>query len=248
MLVVIRPDAIFVTAQEGTAVRPGPVFATARDRQTVYILVTIAVTFSVLAFWYVGRIGVLSDPMALREWLLGFGVLAPVAFIALQAIQVVVAPIPGQVLGVASGYLFGVVLGTVYSIVGATIGTWIALTLARRFGRPFVERVLNPDIVDRFDRLAADQGLLAMLVVFLIPGIPDDVICFVAGVTEIDVRKLLVVSIIGRLPVTVLANMAGASIAATRYVEAAIILGFLVLAAGYGLLRRDRILTWIENR
>lgn len=135
-----------------------------------------------------------------------------------------------------------------YSIVGATIGTWIALTLARRFGRPFVERVLNPEIVDRFDGLAADQGLLAMLVVFLIPGIPDDVICFVAGVTEIDVRKLLVVSIIGRLPVTVLANMAGASIAATRYVEVAIVLGVLLLAAVYGLLRRDRILLWVETR
>lgn len=96
------PDAIFVTAQESTAVRPGPVFATARDRQTVYLLVAGAVTFSVLVFWYVGRIGVLSDPMALREWLLGLGVLAPIAFITLQAIQVVVAPIPGQVLGIAS--------------------------------------------------------------------------------------------------------------------------------------------------
>jgi uncharacterized membrane protein YdjX (TVP38/TMEM64 family) len=233
---------------ENDAVRPGPVFASARDRRTVFLLATAVIIISMVGFWYIGRIGILTDPMALRSWLLEFGLLAPVAFIALQAIQVIVAPIPGQVLGVVSGYLFGAVLGTLYSILGATIGTWIALSLARRFGRPFVERVLNPSIVDRFDRLAGEQGLLAMFLVFLIPGIPDDVICFVAGVTELDVRKLLVVSIVGRLPVTVLANMAGASIAATRYVEAAAIIGVLLLAAGYGLLRRERVFTWIESR
>jgi uncharacterized membrane protein YdjX (TVP38/TMEM64 family) len=228
-------------------VGPRKVFASARDRRTVLIVTAAAVIIFMLLAWAVGRIPILTDPKALRRWLLGFGVFAPLIFILLQAAQVVVAPIPGQVLGVASGYLFGTLWGTVYSLVGATLGTWIALRLARRFGRPFVERVLAAELIDRFDRIAEERGLLAMFLVFLVPGLPDDVICFVAGVTELRIRNLLVASLIGRLPGYLLANAAGDSLAATRYVEAGVILAVLGIAAGIGYLYRERVLTALES-
>lgn len=210
------------------------------------MLVIVVALFVALA-WAIGRVGILTDPMALRRWLLSFGIFAPLIFILLQAAQVVIAPIPGQVLGVVSGYLFGTLWGTLYSLIGATLGTWIALGLARRFGRPFVERVLAAEIIDRFDRIADERGLLAMFLVFIVPGIPDDVICFVAGVTELRIRHLLVASAIGRLPGYLLSNAAGDSLAATRYVEAAVILGILGLAAAIGYVYRERLLTALEN-
>lgn len=226
---------------------PTRVFASARDRRTVLVVLVIVIGLLVALAWAIGRVGILTDPMALRRWLLGFGIFAPLVFILLQAAQVVVAPIPGQVLGVVSGYLFGTLWGTVYSLIGATLGTWIALGLARHFGRPFVERVIAPELIDRFDRIADERGLLAMFLVFIVPGIPDDVICFVAGVTELRIRHLLVASVIGRLPGYLLSNTAGDSLAATRYVEAAVILGVLGLAAVIGYVYRERLLTALEK-
>lgn len=208
--------------------------------------VAVAVVVGLVALAVVfGRVDALRDPAALRAWLLGFGPAAPVAFVCLQALQVVVAPVPGQVLGLASGYLFGAVLGTAYSLLGAALGTWVALRLAARFGRPFVERVFDPELVARFDAVAAERGTTAMVVVFLVPGLPDDVICFVAGVTDLDPRRLVAASLVGRLPGYLLANLAGASVAAGRGTDAALILAVLVLAGAVGLYHRDRLLTWL---
>ncbi len=73
-----------------------------------------------------------------------FGPLSVVIFIGLQILQVIVAPIPGEVNGFIGGYLYGPVLGTLYSTIGLTIGSWLAFILARWLGLPFVEKIINP--------------------------------------------------------------------------------------------------------
>ncbi|MFB6153727.1 MAG: TVP38/TMEM64 family protein [Halodesulfurarchaeum sp.] len=217
------------------------VFASARSRRTALIAAPLVLTLLAGLSWAVGRSAVLTDPVALRAWLLEFGLLAPVVFVLLQAAQIIIAPIPGQFLGLVSGYLFGTLLGTAYSLLGATIGTWIALRLARRYGRPFVDRLLEPEFVARFDGLAADRGIQVMFLVFLVPGIPDDAICFVAGVTDLNIRRLLAASIFGRLPGYLLTNMAGDSLAGSRYTEAVVLLVLFGLAAVLGFYYRDRV-------
>lgn len=151
------------------------VFADARSRWTVLIG---------------GRFAWLADPASVRSFVERFGVAAPLAFVLLQATQVVIAPIPGQVLALASGWLFGLVWGTVYSIIGATLGSYVAFRLARRYGRPFVDRAIDPTALDRFDDFSNRRGYLTLLVLFLVPGLPDDVICFVAGTTALDIKRI----------------------------------------------------------
>ena len=58
----------------------------------------------------------------LREW----GVLAPVIFIGLQALQVIISPIPGELTGILGGYLFGQWVGLLYSTIGLTLGSVVA--------------------------------------------------------------------------------------------------------------------------
>src|SRR6266436_1551977 len=67
----------------------------------------------------------------LREW----GILAPVIFIALQALQVIIAPIPGEVTGILGGYLFGQWIGLLYSTIGLTLGSVAALRRREVAGR-----------------------------------------------------------------------------------------------------------------
>lgn len=87
----------------------------------------------------------LSDPLWVRRQILAFGPWAPVAFILVQTAQVVLAPIPGQVIAFVGGYLFGAIRGTVYSLIGAAIGSAIVFALARRYGRPYVEGVVSKE-------------------------------------------------------------------------------------------------------
>lgn len=189
-----------------------------------------------------------ADPGRLRALLAGFGPYAPVAFVALQAAQVVLAPIPGQLLGVVGGYLFGWLFGTLYSVVGVTLGSYVVFRLARRYGRPAVERWVDGTTMERFDDLVERGGVPALFVVFLFPAFPDDAVCFLAGLTDVDLRTLLVLVAVGRTPSFLLAATAGRELAAARWTT------FLALAGGGALVSlavyayRDRIRAAVPGR
>lgn len=155
-----------------------------------------------------------TDPQWLRAAVAEFGALAPAVFVAVQALQVIVAPVPGQVLGGVGGLLFGTVRGTAYSIVGVTVGSAVVFALARRYGRPYVERVVTSETLDSFDGFVRREGLLGLFVLFLLPTFPDDALCFLAGLSEIRLRTLLALVVLGRGPTFLVAAYAGGRLAA----------------------------------
>lgn len=216
-------------------------------RRTVAYLVVLLAAWAGLWLFTRRQLGWLLDPDALREFLRGFGALAPLAFVVLQAAQVVVAPIPGQALGFAAGYLFGTVVGTTVSVVGATAGSYVAFHLSRRYGRSYVEGVVDPEFLATFDDIVADRGLTALFLVFFVPGLPDDVICFAAGLTDLDIEKMVAASFVGRIPGYFLVAVAGAGLARGRVVEAAVLVGALVAASGVVYLQRERVVAWLEG-
>lgn len=189
----------------------------------------------------------LTDPEGVRAFFLAFGPLAAVAFVVVQAAQVVVAPLPGQLLGFVGGLLFGVVVGTALSLLGATIGTYVAVRLARRYGRPAVERLVAPATIDQFDAAVERRGLLALFLVFLVPGLPDDAICLVAGLTRLDVRRVLLVSLVGRLPGYALVALAGDRLAGGHETDAVALLAVLVVVSLAAYLRRAALVRWLAG-
>lgn len=214
---------------------------TLTHRQRILVLVAVLVVVLGLGLILGARGSALVDPVGLRTWIAGFGLLAPIVFVALQAGQVLFAPVPGQVLGLVAGYLFGAVLGTVYSVVGATIGSVLAFWLSRRYGRPFVARTVDEETLATFDLTMARRGYLVLFLVFLVPGLPDDLICFVAGLSEMDIWKMTLVSLVGRLPGYFIVAAAGAELAAADFLQAAAIIAVLVLVSLVGYRYRDRI-------
>lgn len=223
----------------------GGIFASAEERRrvAVHLLLAACGLGSLAVLWVVTapHPAWLSDPAAMADLIRGLGPLAPVGFVVVQAVQVVVAPIPGQVLALVSGYLFGGVWGTVYSMVGVTLGSFIAISLSRRYGRPYVERVLSPTVIDRFDDLVTDAALPGLFVLYLLPALPDDALCFLAGLTDIRIRVLIVVVAAARLPAYLAVNFAGSGLASAQYRNVALLLGGLALAALLVYWRRDAI-------
>ena len=130
--------------------------------------------------------------------------------VGLYVAQTIAAPIPGQALNFAAGYIFGLGPGLLYSWIGLSLGTTLAILLARYAGRPLVRRLVKAQTLEKLDRLAAGRGLLFFLLVFLLPGLPDDVACFVAGLTSLPVPALIAVSAFGRLPSLITAVWLGA--------------------------------------
>jgi uncharacterized membrane protein YdjX (TVP38/TMEM64 family) len=190
----------------------------------------------------------LTNGDELRAFVAGYGVLAPLVFVGLQAVQVLLAPIPGQIMAFVSGYLFGGVLGTIYSLIGVTIGSSIAFWLSRRYGRPFVESVIQNDIMERFDAFVDTAGLPSLFALFLVPGLPDDILCFVSGLTDIKLWKLISVMFVGRAPAYVLVNVSGSSLADDNLSLTVALLLVVIGLSVWGVLRRDEIMDALSKR
>ena len=143
------------------------------------------------------------------HFLNSFGPLSVVIFIGLQIIQVLIAPIPGELNGFIGGYLYGPVLGTIYSTIGLTVGSWIAFLLARRLGMPFVEKIIKPKIIQKYDSFMEHRGIPITFILFLIPGFPKDALCYIVGLSHMKTTTFLTLSIAGRLLGTIMLSIGG---------------------------------------
>ncbi len=168
------------------------------------------------------------------------------AFVLLQAVQVVAAPIPGEVVGLLGGYLYGPFLGTVLSTIGLTLGSLIAFGLARVFGRPVVQRFVDEKTIGRFDFLLRRRGSFLIFLLFLIPGFPKDYLCFILGLGRLSFGRFAAIVSTGRLLGTVMLTFGGAFLREGDYTKFFILAGAAVIAVVLALACRDRLERWVR--
>jgi len=189
-----------------------------------------------------------SSAERLREWVAAWGIVAPLVFIAVQALQVIVFVIPGEVPQIAAGYLFGAPLGAALSVAGILAGSAASFFLARLLGRPFVSALFREEQVKRIESLAGSRGArIVFFLLFLIPGIPKDILCYAAGITPMSFVYFAAASTLGRLPGIVGSAIIGSAAASRRWALAA---GVGIAAAALftaGVLLRPRIQAWLEG-
>lgn len=224
------------------------VFASSRSRRRFIVhLLALGFAFVVATVLVHRHFAFLTDAQAVREFIQGYGILAPVVLIVLQAVQVVVAPIPGQVLAVVAGYLFGIWWGTLYNMIGITIGSAIAFWISRRYGRTYVENIVHEETLAQFDAISDDYGRAALFFFFLVPGLPDDVICFAGGLTDIPLWQLVVLAVIGRTPAFFLVNVVGDLLGTDRFPTAIVLAALLVAISVVGYRNRDRLIQYFQE-
>ena len=174
------------------------------------IIVAVFVTLAVI-FWQ-PLLDLASNPERLRELVRQAGPFGPLVFVAVQFLQILIAPIPGQVVGIAAGALFGPWLGTLYSILGSFVGMLAVISLSRKLGRPFVERFVDQKTLQKFDYLITNNGPIVFFLIMLLPVFPDDLICYIAGLSNVKIRTLVLLGTLGRIPTTMVSALIGAGI------------------------------------
>ena len=174
------------------------------------ITVVLLVLAAGLHLLHVGFWETITDLEALEQWVRAQGAWGPGAIVLGEILQVLLAPVPGQVVGIVAGYLYGAFWGTLLCMIGLAVGTVIAIWVARRLGRPVLETVASKELVERVDGYARRRGALALFLIFLLPFLPDDVCCFIAGLTPLRIGELLILAIVGRAPGVIVSTLIGA--------------------------------------
>ncbi|MGN1060464.1 MAG: TVP38/TMEM64 family protein [Candidatus Coproplasma sp.] len=177
----------------------------ALSKQVVYRFILCALIFLdivAVIFYALSATGVLSSLTSvekLREYISSFGAAAVIIFIAFQFLQVVVLPVPGSIsvgVGVA---LFGPLRCSIFSFIGIIAGSIVAFALGRWVGYKAVSWVVGKDDLDKWLKKVKGKDYLLLSIMFLLPLFPDDVLCFVAGLSSMTWGYYLVMITVTRL-------------------------------------------------
>jgi uncharacterized membrane protein YdjX (TVP38/TMEM64 family) len=192
--------------------------------------------------------GLFTSTQRLQDWVSSSGPVAPLVFIGIQAIQVIVFVIPGEVPQIAGGFLFGAWLGTALSVAGILAGSTVTFFLARALGVPFVHALFPEDQVRKIEKLLGSRSSrLVFFLLFLIPGIPKDILCYVAGLSPMRFWFFMAASFAGRLPGILGSAMIGEAAAGKKWVLVGVVGGAALLLFGAGVLLRRRIEEWLTR-
>lgn len=165
---------------------------------TVYIFLLIAgaITYVLLR---TGFLEVARDEQKFQEFLRRSGTWMAPVFILLQFLQVVVLPIPSTVTVVAGAALFGPLVGSLYSLLGIVTGSLVAFLIGRYAGHRVVAWLIGEETLQKWLKKIKGKDKLLLSAMFLLPVFPDDVLCFVAGLSSMSLFLFLGVIIISRI-------------------------------------------------
>ena len=165
------------------------------------------------------------------------GVRAPLLFVGMVVLQIVVALIPGEPLEIAAGYAFGALEGTLLCLIGALVGRVAVFLLVRRFGVRAVEVFFPLEKVQSLRFLQNEKKLTFwVFFLFFLPGTPKDVLCYVVGLTDLPLRSWLIISAIAPLPSIVTSTIGGDALGMGDYGFALLVFVITVVISGLGLL------------
>ncbi len=186
-----------------------------------------------------------QDQTALEAWVASLGWMGPLALVAINALQIVVAPIPGYVVQVAAGFLFGPVWGGVWSSLGLLLGSSAAFCLARLYGRPLAGRLVGKERLAQWEHVSHSTSTLVWFVLLISPI--GDLPYFLAGVARVSFIKIFVITLVVRVPSTFVVAAAGAGVMLLTWWQVALLMAalsvFLVLFLRY----QDQIVRWSDR-
>jgi uncharacterized membrane protein YdjX (TVP38/TMEM64 family) len=189
----------------------------------------------------------LTDRERVEAFVASFGTAAPLVFMAIQVLQVIFAPIPGEATGFVGGYLFGAYAGCFYSTIALGVGSWINFSIGRYFGKRWVRRMVAADKIERYDYLLRHQGLLVVFLFFLFPGFPKDYLCLFLGVSTIPMRVFLPMATLGRIPGTLMLSLQGALVFEKNYLVFCLVLAINIIAVYFAYRYREALYKWVEK-
>jgi uncharacterized membrane protein YdjX (TVP38/TMEM64 family) len=207
----------------------------------IWLVVTDAPSIRLLVRLY-------RDKHFMKEIVASWGWLAPLAFIVIQSLQVIISPFPGEITGPVGGALFGTTWGLVYSTIGLTVGTLLCFGIGRKWGEPLVRPWLSEHNWNRLNFIVEAEGAIICFILYVIPGFPKDIISYLFGISPMPFWLFAIVSTLGRLPGTWMASYFGAHVAEQQYIYALVIAALIVAICLPLFYYRDRILARLHRK
>lgn len=168
--------------------------------------------------------------------------------LALQFLQIVVAFIPGEATQMAAGMLYGPWLGALVILIGCIISSAFVFLVVHKLGAPFVKDMVSDKWLSKFQKFEASGKLdITVFILFLIPAMPKDVFTYLVPLTDMPMRKFLLLSNVGRIPGILISTYAASGLVDGNVWQSIVIFAVLAVVAVVCIVFRERIMAALEK-
>lgn len=134
----------------------------------------------------------------LRQLILDFGGWGIITYIVINLLQCVIIPIPTTLTVLVGTAIYGPFVAFLYASIGVLIGSSIAFCIGRYCSRPVINWIFGEEKINKYQGLLNNRTEIILFLTLLLPLFPDDLICMLAGVTNIKYSKFLLISFVAR--------------------------------------------------
>lgn len=154
---------------------------------------------------------------AIQSFILKFGVFSVLALVSLQVLQVLIPPLDHNVIQFIGGFIFGPWLGFIYNFTGRILGSFLAFSIAKKYGRPFLKRIVPAEEIKKYDKIWNKSRLYVFLAYWL-PFFPDDIMSYLAGASKVKPRLFILILLVGH-PIGILGTTLAGSFGETFWLK-----------------------------
>lgn len=183
-----------------------------RKKSPVIWLTILLLAGVVLLLWRTGFFGVVGSVEGMQAYMTRFSPYSHVVFFLIQLFSVILAPIPSNLSALAGALLFGMWPAFFLTMGAVILGSVLVFQLARSLGQSFAERFVSERISDRYLRVIQTKRDAFLVLAFLLPFFPDDLLCILAGLTDIPLRRYLIIVALTRPWGLLVASALGGSV------------------------------------
>jgi uncharacterized membrane protein YdjX (TVP38/TMEM64 family) len=195
------------------------------------LLISIGIIFYL--FPVMKSLSTIEGQVAFKEKVDNSGIMGVLLLFGLQVAQIFLVIVPGEPIEILSGMCYGGLWGTVFIMVSASIISIAIYFLVRKFGRKFVYDFCDEKKVEKIENSKLFQNPkkieLIMLILFLIPGTPKDLLVYVAGLLPIKPLKFILISTFARFPSVITSTLAGEQLAIGDWKMSIVLYGIILI-------------------
>ena len=148
--------------------------------------------------WKTGFFSSLGSLEEMRAYIARFAPFSHLFYFVIQLLSVVVAPIPSNVTALAGALLFGTWPAFLLTLAAVAAGSVLVFWLARALGQRFVDRLVSQKVSEKYLDIIRRKRDVFLFLAFLFPFFPDDLLCILAGLTDIPLKRFCILVLAAR--------------------------------------------------
>lgn len=169
------------------------------NKQRLSLIVALALAIGGGLFLsHSGFFAACTSPDALRAYIDRSAPYSQLVFFLVQFLSVVLAPIPSNLTAAAGGMLFGTWPAFFLTFAAVMAGSLLVFWLSRTLGQGFSDRFVNRRLSEQYHAAIRSKTSIFLVLAFLLPYFPDDILCILAGLTNLSFRRFAIIALLTR--------------------------------------------------